>query len=103
MPAIHVKQGATLQLLIAIANDDGSAFDLTTAVVTAQARNLVGAPFVASLNLVTTGVAGQLSVQQDTSAWPVGILRCDFKLVGSSGVVLKSSTWDLVVDPAVTM
>jgi hypothetical protein len=99
-PSLHVKQGATLQLLMALTNDDGTAFDLTSVAATAQVRDLSN-NLIATLTVAPTGTAGQLSVTQATDAWVPGRYLSDFKFVQGS-IVLKSQTYSLIVDPPVT-
>jgi len=98
---LHVKQGATLQLLISATNDDGSVFDFSGVTITAQVRAFGSGTLLATLTVVTTGVPGQLSVTQATDTWPPAPYVCDFKFAQGS-IVLKSQTFGLTVDPAVT-
>jgi hypothetical protein len=108
-----IKQGATLQLLIAVTNDDNTVFDLTGVTVTAQLRqpdvvSLVAplAPpatpgVVIDLAVISTTIAGQLSITQATDLWAPGRYVADFKFV-QGAIVQKSDTFALIVEPAVT-
>jgi hypothetical protein len=98
---LHIKQGATLQLLLAMTNSDGSAYDFTGMTITAQVRTKGALALVASLTVVVTGTPGQLSISQATDGWATGPLVMDLKFA-KAGVVLKSDTVDLLVDQAVT-
>jgi hypothetical protein len=101
--ALTVKQGATLQLVLTVANDDGTPFDLTMAAVTASVRTANRIIVDALLPLEPNSTPGQLTVVQPTDAWPIGPLICDLKFVAhDSGVVVKSSTFSIVVISAVT-
>lgn len=97
---LYIKHGATLQLLFGVQNDDGSPYDLTTVVATSQVRDTSNA-LIATLTLATTGTPGQLSITQDTASWPQGRFLVDVKLV-SGGITLKSQTFGLLVDQAIT-
>jgi hypothetical protein len=103
MANLYVKKGATLQLIIAAANDDGSPVDLTTITTTSEVRTREGR-LIDTLTLTpTSGIAGQYTVAQATTKWPHGELVCDFKMIqNSSSIVLKSQTVTIEVLPAVT-
>jgi hypothetical protein len=102
VPSLHVKQGASLQLLIAVTNDDGTVFSFTGVTVTAQVKDRLTLTLIATLTVVVTGIAGQLSVLQATDTWEPGTYVCDFKFV-QGAVVLKSQSFGIIVDPAVTV
>jgi hypothetical protein len=97
---LSIKQGATLQLLIAATNDNGTPLDLTNIVVSAEVRNFDGL-LIDTLGITPTGITGQLSVAQNTTVWPISQLTCDFKFVSGS-TVLKSDTFIITVLPAIT-
>lgn len=100
--ALGIKQGATLQLLLAVANDDDSAFNLASVTYAAEVRNAYGG-LVAMLTLTPTGTPGQLAVAHDTTGWPVGTLSGDLKFTDlSTAVVVKSDTFTIVVTAAMT-
>jgi hypothetical protein len=99
---LNIKAGATLQLLIAVKDASGAPLDLTTVTCSSFVRTTFGSQ-VDTLILTQTGTPGQLSVSQATVTWPVGTLLCDLKIVTTStGVVLKSDTFNIVVAAAVT-
>lgn len=99
---VRVKQGATLQLLIAATNDDGSAFDFTGIAITAQVSQWPSRAVFATLTVTQTAIPGQLSIVQATDSWAPGTYRCDFKFV-QGAIVLKSQTFTIEVLPAVTL
>lgn len=100
--ALSIKQGATLQLLLAVANDDDSPFDLATVSYGGALRTAYG-ELVATLVLTPTLTAGQLVVQQTTAFWPVGVLSGDLKFTSlTTGIVVKSETFPLTVVAAIT-
>ena len=100
--SLNIKAGATLQLLIAVANASGVPLDLSTVTVSSFVRTQYGSQ-IATLTLTPTGTPGQLAVAQDTTSWPTGIVLCDLKFVTTlTGIVLKSDTFQIVVLPAVT-
>jgi len=101
LPTLRVKQGATFQLLIAVTNDDGSVFDLTNVAVTAQLRD-PSFNLIATLAVTPTGIAGQLSITAATDAWTPGRYLADFK-ISEAAIVLKSQTFNVIVEPAVTV
>jgi hypothetical protein len=100
MTDLTIKKGASLQLLIAVANDDNSAFDLTGVTVSSQVKTAAGKP-IATLTVTPTGTPGQLSVLQATDTWPTGPAVMDLKFV-SGDVVLKSETQSLLITDPVT-
>jgi hypothetical protein len=100
MPDLSLKRGASLQLLIAVANDDNTPFDLTEVTVSSQVRTATGA-LIATLTVTPTGTPGQLSVLQATDTWPTGPAQLDLKFV-SGDVVLKSETQNLLITDPVT-
>lgn len=100
MTDLIIKQGATLQLLLSVKNDDNSAFDLTGTTVASQVRDLANR-LIATLTLTPTGDTGVLSVTQATSTWPTGPLQMDIKVTQGS-IVLKTATQTIVVEEAVT-
>ena len=100
MTDLTIKKGASLQLLIAVANDDSSAFDLTGVTVSSKVKTTAGR-LIATLTVTPTGTPGQLSVLQATDDWPTGPAQMDLKFV-SGGVVLKSETQGLLITDTVT-
>lgn len=97
---LTIKQGATLQLVVQISNDDGSAFVLAGVTATSQVRDANG-HLVANIALATSSTTGQLLVAAPTDTWPLGLLWWDIKLV-QGGIVVKSSTTGITVQPAIT-
>ncbi len=101
--ALTIKQGATLQLLLAVTNDDGSVFDLSVVTVTAQLRVPVTLSLVATLPIVVTGIPGQLSITEATATWSPGNYICDIAFTDpATSVVVKSNTFSINVVAAVT-
>ena len=101
MGQLTLKRGATLDLTIGIQNDDGSPVDLTGAGVISQVRTAAD-ELVATLSPVITGVAGAVALTVlDTSAWPIGLLRCDVR-VSLAGRIAFSDTFGILVTRAVT-
>lgn len=100
---LSIKQGATLQLLLAVQNDDGTPFDLTSVVVTSQLRAAFGV-LIDTLNVTPTAIPGQLAVKEDTALWPIGRLLCDLKFttIATPAIILKSDTFAIDVLLAVT-
>lgn len=95
-----VKHGASLQLLFEIQNDDGTPFDPTGTTVSSEVRDSIYKP-IATLSLSATGAMGVFSVFQATDTWPTGPMLIDLKLV-KAGVILKSMTFSVLVQSAVT-
>jgi hypothetical protein len=96
-----IKRGASLALMAAFTNPDGSIPSLTGVAMTATVRD---AEFnlVATLTPVATTTPGQASITvADTSAWPEGWLRIDMLATGSGWQVL-SPTYALFVVRAVS-
>ncbi len=100
-PQITVKQGASLNLLLQVWNDDGTAADISTVALTANVRNSQG-QLVAVLPITQPGQTGAAAISvYDTSSWPLGILRLDVRLQGASSVLI-SDTLAIVVGRSVT-
>jgi hypothetical protein len=100
MATLSIKAGATLQLRLAVTNDDGTAVDLTGVTATSQVRDSYG-KLIADLTIILVDSPGVLSITQDTTGWSTGTMRMDLKLV-ISGVTLISQTVPLLVEEAVT-
>jgi hypothetical protein len=101
MGQITLKRGATLDLTIGIQTDTGTPVDLTGAGVVSQVRTAAD-EWVAALAPVITGVAGAVAITVlDTSAWPLGLLRCDVR-VSLAGRIAFSDTFGILVTRSVT-
>lgn len=103
MATFTLKQGSTLQLFMAVSNDDGTAFDLSTVTATSWVRDPVGR-LIAQLALTPTSIPGQIYIKQETDDWPYDIvLNLDFKFTAiATGIVLKSETMTLAIEEAIT-
>lgn len=98
---VAIKQGAALILQLQFLNDDGTPVDLSTVALSAQVRDALG-NLVAALPIQRAATLGTASITQaDTTAWPVGVLRCDVKAV-MSGLAAYSQTFAVRVERAVT-
>lgn len=101
MPAITIKQGASLSLDLAFSNADGTPTDLSGASITAQVRDAVDTE-VAALTATLGGLPGHASlVATNTSGWPITALRCDVRVV-QAGLTSFSETFQIYVERAVT-
>jgi hypothetical protein len=99
--SIPLKQGASFILGLQFSNDDGTPTDLGTCSVTSQLRDSQNT-LIANLPVVSGGVSGTASINVlDTSAWPLGVLRCDIK-VASSQQIIFSETFSISVARSVT-
>lgn len=98
--SLSIKAGATLQLILQINNDDGSAFPLTNVTPSSQVRDGAGR-LIGTITFTTTATVGQLLVAQATDGWPPGLLWWDIKLT-QGNIVLKSDTIAITVVPAIT-
>jgi hypothetical protein len=103
MPDIHIKRGASLNLHFALQNDDGTPYPLdTTTVVTSDVCDIEGNLVRALAFTADPTTPGLLYTQvDDTSAWPIGQLRCDIALT-DQGLTLISDTFAIYVDQPVT-
>ena len=100
-PDVSIKQGDALVLQIQFSNDDGSPADLAAAAVTSQVRDGQN-NLVAQLPVVAAATQGTFGVTEaNTSGWPLGMLRCDLKLV-VGGLAVHSDTFAIRVRPGVT-
>jgi hypothetical protein len=98
---IIIKRGAALSLAMAFTNADGSAIDLTTVTLTAQVRDPQD-DLVETLPLVNSSIQGTATcVVADTTQWPLGLLRCDIRVV-QDGVPTFSETFGILVVRQVT-
>ncbi|OYV24527.1 MAG: hypothetical protein B7W99_01890 [Rhodospirillales bacterium 20-58-10] len=91
-----IKRGASLALIAAFTNPDGSITNLTGVTMSASVRD---AEFnlVATLTPVATSTPGQASITvADTSSWPEGWLRIDMLATGAGWQVL-SPTYGIFV------
>ena len=101
MAEIRIKRGATLALQLTFQADDGTPLDLTAVTLSAQVRTPAG-DLVTGLPIVRTDVAGVATVTvNDTSQWPVGMLRSDLKAL-IAGAAVFSDTFAIHVSQAVT-
>jgi hypothetical protein len=97
---IHIKQGAALRLTLTFYEQDAPV-DLSTVTLSSQARTAVGT-LVATLPITVTGTPGLATVEMDdTGDWPIGLLRCDVRMV-IAGVTSLSETFPIRVERSVT-
>jgi hypothetical protein len=101
MTDLTVKRGSSLQLMLALSHDDGSAADLSGMTLSSQVRDSHDR-LVATLTVVPSGQLGVASILQPTADWPTGVLRIDFRISSGDGVVLISDTKTILVEGAVT-
>jgi hypothetical protein len=98
----RLKQGASLALTVAFFDDYGNPLDLTGATVACQVRDPTNL-LVATPTLAVTPTAGTVALSvPDTSAWPIGLLRCDVRL-SIAGTTNFSDTFGILIEPAVTV
>lgn len=98
---IAIKQGESLLLTLTFCNDDGSLPDLTSLTLAAQVRTPIG-DLVATLPIAKTIVLNVATVEVDnTSLWPLGMLRSDVSVTIGARVAL-SETFGIRVNKAVT-
>jgi len=98
---ISIKQGESLLLTLTFLNDDGSAVDLTSVGLASQVRTPAG-DLVATLPVVPSIVLNVATVEvDDTSLWPLGMLRSDISVTIGARVAL-SETFGIRVNRAVT-
>lgn len=96
-----IKRGQALQLTLAFANADESAFDLTTVTIWGEVRDPRDV-LVAQLVLVPTGVPGMATITvADTTAWPQGLLKADLMIM-DGGLPTPTDTFGIMVAGAVT-
>jgi hypothetical protein len=96
-----IKQGATFSLLLALQNDDGTPYDISTLTITSGLR--IGPTLVTIMTAAPTGVAGQLAITAASDTWPVGHLTGDFRIVSTGDpAVLYSATYTVTVVAAMT-
>lgn len=100
MADLSIKRGATLQLLIALADDNGAPLDVASVITSSQVRDDAG-KLIDTLEMIPTAVAGQLKVAQATADWPLGNLLLDFKII-QGAVILKSETIAIEVERPIT-
>jgi hypothetical protein len=101
MPQIEIKQGAALRMQWTFTNNDGSPADLTSVTLSSQVRTVTN-DLVTALPIVRTAAQGVATVEvDDTTAWPIGLLRCDIKAV-IAGVPVLSDTFGIHVQRSVT-
>ena len=100
-PELEIKQGDALVLNLQFNNDDGTPADLAAVALTAQVRDGQN-NLVALLPIALGATTGTASVVvAGTTAWPIGVLRGDIKVV-LGGLPVHSDTFALRVKPAVT-
>ena len=97
---VRITRGETLVLQITALDDDDEPLDITNAVLTAQARTLLGA-LVANLPIVQTAEPSVAMIEAPTDTWPLGMVQIDFRAeIGDQ--VAYSQTLPLYVDRPVT-
>ena len=65
-----------------------------------ERRRIAGPPALPITVTPHLGLA-QINVP-DTSAWPLGTLRCDLRVVTATGAILQTQTFPVVVQRRVT-
>lgn len=101
MAGISIKQGAALVLQLAAYDDQGTAFNLAGVTASAQVRDAQN-NLVATLPIVAGGDINLLGITVPaTTGWPIGLLRCDIKLL-VAGLPAISETFSISVQQAVT-
>jgi hypothetical protein len=97
MNIVTIKRGASLSLTSSFTNGDGSAYALTGVTLNAQIRD-AEENLVATVTPAATATAGQALVfVQDTSAWPIGLLRMDIFVQAPGGAQTISDTFGIEV------
>lgn len=96
-----LKRGASLDLTVAFEDDDGQPLDLTGATLTAQIRDAADALVATLAPAITVGADAATIAVADTSAWPLGMLRLDVRVV-LAGQTSFSDTISLNITRAVT-
>lgn len=100
-PELEIKQGDALVLALQFLNDDGTPADLSAIALTSQVRDGQN-NLIAQLPITLAATPGLAGITQaSTTAWPLGVLRCDIKAV-LGGLPVHSQTFALRVKPAVT-
>jgi hypothetical protein len=78
---IQIKRGSTLRLQVMCSEEDGSASDLTGVTMTAHLRTPADV-LVTALPIIRTDEMGVATIEvADTTNWPLGLLRGDFRVV----------------------
>jgi hypothetical protein len=91
MTDIKIKRGSSLSLTLAVANADGSAFDLSTVSVAGSVRDPRG-NFVAALSVTLGSSLGVATVSvANTTNWPLGNLTADLLFVAAGQQVISQS------------
>ncbi len=100
MREIHVKQGSALRLTMTF-YEQGAPVDLSTVTLSSQVRTALN-ELIATLPVTITGTPGLATVEVDnTSSWPIGLLRCDV-LAMINGVPDLTETFAIRVERSVT-
>lgn len=101
MTTARIKRGQALQLTLAFANADGSAFDLTTVTIWGEVRDPRGA-LIAQLALIPSGTPGVATIAvANTGAWPVGLLAADLMIL-NAGMPTPTESFGIEVRQAIT-
>jgi hypothetical protein len=97
---IHIKQGAALRMTMNFYEQDAPV-DLSTVTLSSQVRTALN-ELIATLPITVTDTPGLATVEVDnTSDWPIGLLRCDVKAL-IAGVPSLSQTFPIRVERSVT-
>jgi hypothetical protein len=103
MPDIRIKRGATLNLTLAFANADGTAFDLAGVTLSAAAADPRGIISV-TLTVTPSATAGVATITEvNTATWPEGLMEADIVVVSSAGVAISQSFGIRVERPVTQM
>ncbi len=101
LPAIRLKQGATLALDLCVTDDLGGAVDLSGATLALEIFDLLGNSIAVLTPVLTGGQTGWATVSAATDAWPIGGLASELR-VSAGGVVQISDTFRIVIGRPVT-
>jgi hypothetical protein len=101
MVEIAIKRGAALRMQLTFQQDDSTPADLTAVALSGQIRTVTD-ELVTNLPIVRTAARGVATIEvDDTTQWPIGLLRGDVKAV-VGGVPILSDTFGVAVRKAVT-
>ncbi len=91
MSDIKITRGSSLSLTLAVANADGSAFDLSSVSVAGSVRDPRG-NFIAALTVTPGAAMGVATVSvANTTNWPLGLLTADLLFVAPGAQAISQS------------
>ncbi|HQU16613.1 MAG TPA: hypothetical protein PLO69_11000 [Gammaproteobacteria bacterium] len=101
MSQIRIKAGDSFLLQGLLTDDFGTPIPLASVGITGQVRDVTG-NLVETLVVTVTAAPGIFTVTvPDTSLWPVGTLRGDFR-IAINGLTERSDTFGITVGRSVT-